>query len=274
MRIAGSAAVVTGAASGLGLATATALATAGAQVLLVDLPGRGGEEAAAGLGARFAAADVSSGEELTAALAQAMEAFGGLQIAVSCAGVAPAGRILNRAGEPLALERFAAAVQVNLVGSFNLLRLAAACMAQGPVLDGGSGSGSALGSGSGSAPADGNGERGVIVLTASVAAYEGQVGQIAYAASKGGVVGMTLPAARDLAGVGIRVMTIAPGTFDTPMLAGLREETRQALAQQVPHPRRLGRPEEFAALVGHIVANPMLNGEVIRLDGALRMPPR
>ena len=255
MNIEGKVAVVTGGASGLGRASAAALAGAGACVALVDLPGIAGDAVAAELGAlaRYFPADVTSGDELDAALAAAEEAFGGIGIAVNCAGVATAGRILDKEGAPLPLERFEPVVRINLVGTFNLLRLAASRMFRRPPEDG---------------------ERGVVVLTASAAAYEGQIGQVAYSASKGGVVSMTLTAARDLAGAGIRVVTIAPGTFDTPMLATLPEETRQRLAGAIPHPRRLGRPEEFGALVRHIVENPMLNGEVIRLDGALRMPPR
>jgi len=258
MNIPGKAAVVTGGASGLGLATAAELARQGASVAIVDLASSPGTSAAASIGpsARFLPADVSSSEALAAAVAEAAEPTGGLDIAVACAGVAIGQRVLNRSGGPMPLEAFERVVAVNLVGSFNLLRLAAEAMARRPL--------------------DGNhdGERGVIVLTASIAAYEGQVGQTAYAASKGGVVALTLAAARDLAGFGIRVAAVAPGTFDTPMLAGLPDETRQRLADGVPHPKRLGRPEEFAALVRHIVENPMLNGEVIRLDGALRMPPR
>lgn len=251
-------AVISGGASGLGYATAVALARAGANVVLVDLPAQreAGLAAASAIGdrARFVPADVCSSDGLAAAVATAVSAFGGVDIAVGCAGVATAGRILNRAGDPLPLEQFEAVVRINLVGSFNLLRLAAARMAQ--------------------RPAAGGGDRGLVVLTASAAAYEGQVGQAAYAASKGGVVSLTLTAARDLASLGIRVVAIAPGTFDTPMLAGLSRDVRERLAAQVPHPRRLGRPDEFAALVVHIAGNEMLNGAVIRLDGALRMPPR
>ncbi|HMC08461.1 MAG TPA: SDR family NAD(P)-dependent oxidoreductase [Actinomycetota bacterium] len=276
MRIEGKTAVVTGGASGLGYATAAAFAEARASVAIVDLPRAGtgpgtgageegpgtgaggvgaGKQAAERLGerARFFPADVTSAAELAAALAGAEEAFGAIHVAVNCAGVATAGRILARDGSPLPLEQFEDVVRVNLVGSFNLLRLAAARMAGRPPEEG---------------------ERGVVVLTASAAAFEGQIGQVAYAASKGGVASMTLTAARDLSGLGIRVVTIAPGTFDTPMLAMLPDEARQRLVADIPHPRRLGRPEEFAALVRCIVENPMLNGEVIRLDGALRMPPR
>ena len=257
MRIAGKAAVVTGGASGLGLATAAELARRGASVAIVDLPSSSGDSAVASIGpaARFLPADVTSDVDLAAAVAEAA-ASQGLDIAVACAGVATGQRVLDRSGAPMPLQAFERVVTVNLVGSFNLLRLAAAAMARRPPDD------------------NDDGERGVIVMTASIAAFEGQIGQTAYAASKGGVVALTLAGARDLASYGIRVAAVAPGTFDTPMLAGLPAETRQRLADGVPHPRRLGRPEEFAALVAHIVENPMLNGEVVRLDGALRMPPR
>ena len=255
MRVPGRTAAVTGGASGLGRATACALHAAGASVALIDLPGAPGEETAAALGDRagFFPADVTSGDGLAAAVAAAEQALGAIGIAVNCAGVATIGRILNREGSPLPLEQFESVVRINLVGTFNFLRLAAARMAARPPDDG---------------------ERGVIVLTASVAAFEGQIGQAAYSASKGGVVALTLTAARDLARAGIRVAAIAPGLFDTPMLGMLPDEARQHLAAGIPHPRRLGRPEEFAALVRHIVENPMINGEVIRLDGALRMPPK
>jgi NAD(P)-dependent dehydrogenase (short-subunit alcohol dehydrogenase family) len=255
VRIAGRTAAVTGAASGLGRAAAGALIEAGASVALIDLPTAPGEEAAKELGgrARFFPGDVTSGDGLAAALRAAEEELGGIDIAVNCAGVATIGRVLDKEGSPLPLEAFESAIRINLVGSFNLLRLAAARMAVRPADDG---------------------ERGVIVLTASIAAYEGQIGQSAYSASKGGVVALTLTAARDLAAAGIRVAAVAPGIFDTPMLAMLPDEARQRLAAGIPNPRRLGRPEEFGALVRHIVENPMLNGEVIRLDGALRMQPR
>ncbi len=259
MKLAGRTAVVTGGASGLGRATAVVLHEAGAFVALVDLPGSPGPDAvqALGDGVGFFPADVTSGEELDAALSAAEATFGGIDVAVNCAGVATIGRVLDREGTPLPLEQFEAVVRINLVGSFNLLRLSAARMARRP-LD----------------KREDEGERGVVVLTASVAAFEGQIGQAAYSASKGGVVSLTLTAARDLAGAGIRVAAVAPGIFDTPMLAMLPDDARQRLAAGVPHPRRLGRPEEFGSLVRHIVENPMLNGEVIRLDGALRMPPR
>ena len=251
MQLAGSVALVTGGASGLGLATATALSEAGAAVLLVDLPSSDGEARAAELGGAFAATDVTDPDQVQAAVEQA-QAMGPLRVAVNCAGIGTPGRVVGKHG-PLPLEQFARVVQVNLVGTFNVIRLAAAAMAATEPVDG---------------------ERGVLVNTASAAAYDGQIGQAAYSASKGGVVGMTLPVARDLASSLIRVMTIAPGLFDTPMLQGLPEPARQSLAAQVPMPSRLGDPREYAALVRHIVENPMLNGEVIRLDGAIRMAPR
>jgi len=251
VQLAGTAALVTGGASGLGLATATALSRAGAAVVIADLPGSGGEAAARSLGAAFAATDVTDETSVQAAVELA-GTMGPLRVAVNCAGIGTAGRVLGRSG-PLPLEQFARVVTVNLIGTFNVIRLASAAIAQTePVA----------------------GERGVIVNTASAAAFDGQIGQAAYSASKGGVVGMTLPIARDLADKLIRVMTIAPGLFDTPMLAGLPEPARQSLGAQVPMPSRLGDPAEYAALVQHIIENPMLNGEVIRLDGAIRMAPR
>jgi NAD(P)-dependent dehydrogenase (short-subunit alcohol dehydrogenase family) len=255
MRIQGKTAVVTGGASGLGLAVVKVLAAAGGFVTILDLPSSKGHETARALGfrTRFTPADVTSEREVAAAVRQTVEVFGGLHILVNCAGVATPGRVLDRQGEPVPLERFEQVVVTNLVGTYNVIRLAAAQMAK-QALDGE--------------------ERGVIVNTASIAAFDGQIGQNAYAASKGAVAAMTLPLARDLASIAVRVVTIAPGIFDTPMLAGLPEERREVLAAMLPHPRRLGRPEEFAALVAAIVENPMLNGEVIRLDGALRMPPR
>ena len=255
MNIEGKVALVTGGASGLGGATVKELHAAGASVVIVDLPGSDGEVVAKELGerARFAPADVTSEDEVKSAVTTAAEAFGGLHIVVNCAGVGFPGRVLTRDGEPNDLERFEFVVRVNLIGTFNVIRLAAAQIArQDP---------------------DGE-ERGVIVNTASIAAFDGQIGQAAYSASKGGIVGLTLPVARDLASKLIRCVAIAPGTFDTPMLAGLPEEARQKLAEGIPHPHRLGSPPEFAALVRHVVENPMLNGEVIRLDGALRMPPK
>jgi len=251
VQLPGSVALVTGGASGLGLATATALSEAGAAVVLVDLPGSDGEARAAALGGAFVATDVTDGDQVQAAVEQA-SSMGPLRVAVNCAGIGTPGRVVGRNG-PLPLEQFARVVTVNLVGTFNVVRLAAAAMAATEPVDG---------------------ERGVIVNTASAAAFDGQVGQAAYSASKGGVVGMTLPLARDLASSLVRVMTIAPGLFDTPMLQGLPEPARQSLGAQVPMPSRLGDPREYAALARHIVENPMLNGEVIRLDGAIRMAPR
>lgn len=245
--------LVTGGASGLGEATARALLSTGAAAVLVDLPGSAGAELAAELGPRvvFAPADVVDGDQLQAAVDRAV-GLGTLRVAVSCAGVATPGRIIGRHGV-LPLADFQRVAEVNLLGTFNLLRLAAAAMAGNEPLDG---------------------DRGLVVMTASVAAFDGQVGQAAYAASKGGVAALTLPAARDLADRAIRVMTIAPGVMETPMLAGLPAQTRTSLEALVPHPARLGRPSEYAQLVEALVANPLLNGEVIRLDGALRMPPR
>jgi 3-hydroxyacyl-CoA dehydrogenase / 3-hydroxy-2-methylbutyryl-CoA dehydrogenase len=255
MKIDGCVALITGGASGLGEATVRRLVAAGAKAVILDRPGSAGEELAAALGEGtvFAAADVTSADEVSAAVARAVERFGALHVAVNCAGVGAAMRTVTKQG-PMPLEIFAKVIAVNLTGTFNVLRLAAAQMAR-------------------NAPNE-EGERGVIVNTASAAAYDGQIGQAAYSASKGGVVAMTLPVARDLASLGIRVVTIAPGTFDTPMLAMLPDDQRRALAAQIPFPSRLGRPAEFAALVAQVVENPMLNGETIRLDGALRMPPR
>jgi NAD(P)-dependent dehydrogenase (short-subunit alcohol dehydrogenase family) len=253
MDIAGNVAVVTGGASGLGLATARTLAGAGAGVVIVDLPSSDGEQVAKQLGERvvFSPADVTDEAQVSAAL-DAAEQLGQLRVAVSCAGIGNAIKVVGRKG-PFPLADFTKVVTVNLIGTFNVLRLAAERIArQEPVGE----------------------ERGVIVNTASIAAYDGQIGQAAYSASKGGVVGMTLPIARELATSLIRVVTIAPGLFETPLLASLPEEARLALGAQVPHPARLGDPTEFAALVAHIVGNPMLNGDTIRLDGAIRMPPR
>jgi NAD(P)-dependent dehydrogenase (short-subunit alcohol dehydrogenase family) len=250
------AAVVTGGASGLGEATTRALAAQGAAVTILDLNEERGQALAAELGGHttFVRTDVTDEASVQAAVAEATGKDRPLRIAINCAGIGWAQRTVGRGGEPHDLGAFVKTVQVNLIGTFNVLRLAAAAML-------------------GNEPDD-EGERGVCINTASIAAYDGQIGQLAYSASKGGIVGMTLPAARDLAQAGIRVMTIAPGLFDTPLLAGLPEEARAALGEQVPHPHRLGHPGEYAELAAHIVANPMLNGEVIRLDGALRMPPR
>jgi NAD(P)-dependent dehydrogenase (short-subunit alcohol dehydrogenase family) len=253
MEIGGHAAIVTGAASGLGEATARRLAAAGARVALFDQDLAAAERVAADIGGRAFACDVADAGSAERAVAAAMERLGAARIAVNCAGVAPPARIVGRDG-PLALSAFAEVVSVNLVGSFNILRLAAAAMRNLEPLA--------------------TGERGVIVNTASIAAFEGQIGQAAYAASKGGVVSLTLPAARELARYGIRVLAIAPGTFATPMLRGLPEETQRQLGEAVPFPPRLGEPDEFAALALHMIGNVMLNGAVVRLDGALRMPPR
>jgi NAD(P)-dependent dehydrogenase (short-subunit alcohol dehydrogenase family) len=255
LKINGKVALVTGGASGLGLATVEALSGQGASVVVLDQPTSNGETVAKemGDGVRFASADVTVEEEVRAAVDLAVAGFGGLHVVVNCAGVGFPGRVLTREGGPIDLERFEFVVKVNLIGTFNVVRLAAAQIA-------------------GQEPIDE--ERGVIVNTASIAAFDGQIGQAAYSASKSGIAGMTLPIARDLASRLIRCVAIAPGTFDTPMLAGLPEEAREKLADGIPHPRRLGRPEEYAALVKHVIENPMLNGEVIRLDGALRMPPR
>jgi 3-hydroxyacyl-CoA dehydrogenase/3-hydroxy-2-methylbutyryl-CoA dehydrogenase len=244
---------VAGGASGLGAATARMLAAAGAEVTLADLDVERGEALAAEIGATFVEANVTDPEAVETAVERAAEAERGLRISVCCAGIGWAERLARGRG-PHDLQLFSNVVQVNLIGTFNVLRLAATAMIANE--------------------ADEGGERGVCVNTASIAAYDGQIGQVAYSASKGGIVGLTLPAARDVASKGVRVMTIAPGTFDTPLLAALPEAAREALGAAVPFPSRLGQPQEYALLVGQIVANPMLNGETIRLDGALRMPPK
>ncbi|MBD7982426.1 3-hydroxyacyl-CoA dehydrogenase [Oerskovia merdavium] len=271
MEISGKVALVTGGASGLGRATVEELVGAGARVVVADLPGSPGQALADSLGdaVRFVPTDVTSEDDVSRALDAAAD-LGGLHVAVSCAGIVLARRVLGRNGVH-DLASFAKVVSVNLVGTFNVARLAAERMValDGPASADGM-DGAAADRTSGEAPE----ERGVIVNTASVAAFDGQVGQAAYAASKGGVAAMTLPLARDLADLRIRVMTIAPGIFSTPMMASLPAEAQESLAAQVPHPRRLGRPEEFARLVRTIVENPMLNGEVIRLDGGIRMAPR
>ncbi len=255
MNVADSTAVVTGGASGLGRATAERIVGEGGRVTLLDRPASAGAEVARQLGKNvlFAAADVTSADEVARALRQARERFGAIHVLVNCAGIGIAQRTLGKQG-PARLDDFTRVIQVNLIGTFNCIRLAAAEMTE-------------------NAP-NADGERGVIINTASVAAFDGQIGQAAYSASKGGIVGMTLPVARDLAELGIRVITIAPGLFDTPLLASLPEPVRASLAKQVPFPSRLGRPAEYAALVTHIIENAMLNGETIRFDGALRMQPR
>jgi 3-hydroxyacyl-CoA dehydrogenase/3-hydroxy-2-methylbutyryl-CoA dehydrogenase len=255
MRIEGTSALVAGGASGLGAATAKALYESGASLVIADHNAEKGQALVAELGERanFVEANVMEPEPIQAAVEAATKAPGGLRISVCCAGIGWAQRTAGKQG-PHDLEIFHNVIKVNLIGTFNVLRLAAAAMVDNEP--------------------DEDGERGVCVNTASIAAFDGQIGQVAYSASKGGIVGLTLPAARDLAGRGVRVVTIAPGTFDTPLLAALPEEARQELGAQVPFPNRLGRPEEFAALARHVVENPMVNGETIRLDGALRMPPR
>jgi NAD(P)-dependent dehydrogenase (short-subunit alcohol dehydrogenase family) len=247
--------LVTGAGSGLGVATARRLVAGGARVMLIDVNAAAGERAASELAphALFREADVADERQVAAAIDEAVRSHGALYGAINCAGIAPAERVLGRMG-PHRLELFERVVRVNLIGTFNVIRLAAQAMAQND-------------------PGE-HGERGVIVNTASVAAFEGQIGQAAYAAAKAGVAGMTLPVARELARFGIRVMTIAPGIFETPMLAAMPPEVQASLAAQVPFPPRLGKAEEYAMLVEHILVNPMLNGGIIRLDGALRMGPK
>lgn len=255
MRIDEIAVVITGAGSGLGAATASLFARSGANVLLVDRNRDAAETAAQAAGDRAlaAAADVTDPQQMEAAVQLAQAKFGAIHALVNCAGIGDPVRVIGKDG-PVALERFARVVQVNLVGTFNAIRLCAWAMS--------------------SNPPNQEGERGVIINTASIAAFDGQIGQCSYAASKAGIAGLTLPLARDLSRHGIRVMTIAPGIFDTPMLAGLSDEVRASLGAQVPFPARLGRPEEYAQLAKTIIENPMLNGEVIRLDGALRMAPK
>ena len=254
MNIEGHSAVVTGGGSGMGAESARRLAAAGAKVTVLDLDETAASAIGAEIGGLGLACDVSDAAGVENSIARARDAHGAARICVNCAGIAPAQRIVGRNG-PAPLDGFRRVVEVNLIGTFNVMRVCAADMA-------------------GLDPVNETGERGVMIATASVAAWEGQIGQAAYAASKGGLVGMTLPVARDLAGLGIRVMTIAPGLMETPMLAGLSDQVRESLAASVPFPRRLGHPGEFADLVEHIVANPMLNGSVIRLDGAIRMQPR
>jgi NAD(P)-dependent dehydrogenase (short-subunit alcohol dehydrogenase family) len=255
VEIAGKVFLVSGGGSGLGAAAARALAGAGGRVVVADIDAAAGAAVAHDLGpaARFVATDVADEASVLRAVGEAVSTFGALHGAVNCAGIGVAARTVGKDG-PHRLDMFERVIRVNLLGTFNVIRLAAAQIA--------------------GQAADAGGIRGVVVNTASVAAFDGQVGQAAYAASKGGIVGMTLPVARDLAPLGIRVVTIAPGLFDTPLLASVPESARQALASLVPCPSRLGRPDEFAALVRHAIENDMLNGEVIRLDGALRMPSR
>jgi NAD(P)-dependent dehydrogenase (short-subunit alcohol dehydrogenase family) len=253
MKLSGSVALVTGGASGLGAATVRRLVQGGAKVVIVDRDDARGTALASELGQTFAKADVTDPAQVGAAVDQAV-AIGPLRIAVSCAGVGWAARTLDKTGKPHDLDLFKTVIGINLIGTFNVLRLAASAISKSDPLE--------------------HGARGVIVNTASVAAFDGQIGQIAYAASKAGVAGMTLPAARDLAPAGIRVVTIAPGIFDTPMLGALPEDKRAALAADVVFPKRLGDPAEYGALVAAIVENGYLNGETIRLDGSLRMPPK
>jgi NAD(P)-dependent dehydrogenase (short-subunit alcohol dehydrogenase family) len=255
MDIAGKTFIVTGGASGLGRASAEAIINAGGTVVLLDVNAETGKAAEQSMDgkARFAQADVTSEEQVKAAVDLAVSAFGGLHGAVNAAGIGPAAKVLGKNG-PHTLDLFEKTIRINLVGTFNVIRLAAAVISENQPME--------------------NGERGVIVNTASIAAYDGQIGQPAYAASKGGIVAMTLPIAREFAKLGIRVVAIAPGIFDTPLLAGLPEQARVSLGQQVPFPSRLGRPTEYGALVRHVLENEMLNGEVIRLDGALRMAPK
>lgn len=252
MKLPGLVALVTGGASGLGAATVRRLSAGGAKCLIVDRDDKGAELAKE-VGGSFAKADVTNAAEVEAAVEQA-GTLGPLRVVVQCAGVGWAARTLDKTGKPHDLELFQKIIAVNLVGHFNVLRVAASAISRTDALE--------------------HGERGVIIMTASVAAYDGQIGQIAYAASKAGVVGMTLPAARDLAPAGIRVVTIAPGIMDTPMLGALKEEVRAALSKDVVFPKRLGEPADYAAFVMSIVENGYLNGETIRLDGALRMPPK
>ncbi len=255
MKISGSVAVITGGASGLGRATAERLVAGGGRVALLDLPRSPGADVAKELGDRavFTPADVTSADDVAGALDAAAARFGAVHVLVNCAGIGTAEKTFGKRG-PGDLAAFTRVIGVNLIGHFNAIRLAAAHMAKNQPNE--------------------EGERGVVVNTASVAAFDGQIGQAAYAASKGGIVGMTLPIARDLAEIGVRVCTIAPGIFDTPLLGTLPEPVRQSLGKQVPFPSRLGRPAEYAALAAHIVENAMLNGETIRLDGAIRMQPR
>eukprot|EP01137_Pigoraptor_chileana_P036355 Opistho-2@31804 len=244
--------IITGGASGLGLATAKMVIDNGGNAVLLDINAKAGEEAENTLGknARFVQADVADEASVQNVIDTAISTFGSLHGAISCAGIGPGERVIGKSG-PHSLANFTRTITINLIGTFNVIRLVSAVLQNNPTEE--------------------SGERGIIISTASVAAFDGQIGQAGYAASKGGIVAMTLPIARELARFGIRVMTIAPGTFETPLLAGLPEDIRTSLGQQVPFPSRLGRPEEFASLAKHIIENQMLNGEVIRLDGAIRM---
>ena len=255
MQITGKTFVITGGASGLGRASAEAIVAAGGNVVLLDVNAETGKAAAQAIGskAKFAQADVTSEEQVKAAVDLAVSSFGGLHGAINAAGIGPAAKVLGRNG-PHPLDLFERTIKVNLIGTFNVIRLAAAVISQNQP--------------------QATGERGVIINTASIAAFDGQIGQPAYAASKGGIVALTLPVAREFAATGIRCVTIAPGIFDTPLLAALPEAARVSLGQQVPFPSRLGRPTEYASLARHIIENEMINGEVIRIDGALRMAPR
>ena len=250
----GAGAIVFGGASGLGEATARRLAADGAEVVIADLAGDRARELAAEIGGRGAETNVLDEEAVAAAVEDAAGAPRGLRICVNCAGIGPPGKLVGRDGEPSSLQSFRSIIEVNLIGTINTLRLAAAAMLRNEP--------------------DEEGERGVCVNTASVAAFDGQIGQVAYSASKAGIAGMTLPLARELAGRGVRVCTVAPGIFDTPLLASLPQDVKDSLGASVPFPPRLGRPSEYADLVAAIVGNPMLNGETIRLDGSIRMAPR
>ena len=253
MNVKGQAAIVTGGASGLGGATAAALAAAGAKVAIFDLQDELGTAKAKELGGLYVKTNVADAANTEASVKTVVERLGAPRVVVNCAGIGRAARTISKSG-PHDLAMFSQVIQVNLIGTFNVIRLASWAMSQAEPME--------------------DGERGVIINTASVAAFDGQIGQAAYSASKGGVVGMTLPIARDLASKLIRVVTIAPGLFDTPLLASLPEDAKKSLGAQVPHPARLGKPDEYGSLAAHIVSNPMLNGEVIRLDGAIRMGPR
>ena len=253
MNIAGLGAIVTGGGSGLGEATAIRLAKAGAKVAIIDMNAAAAEQVAARIGGLALPGDVTDEATMIAALEQAQAAHGPCRALVNCAGIGVAKRVVGRDG-PMPLAEFTRVIHVNLIGTFNMMRLAGAQMSKAEPL--------------------GDGERGVIISTASVAAFEGQIGQAAYAASKGGITALTLPVAREFAAFGIRVLTIAPGLFHTPLLSALPEEAQKSLGESIPYPRRLGAPEEFASLVAHMVENRFLNGEVVRLDGALRLPPK